>query len=151
MNWWNASVNWAGGSFSSPRKPNRREREPWWFLLLPLVRPSAEFLSRKQSDEIFSKSRFYLFLSNFYGVKTYTESITQESSRLSDQPALSSPTQVPRPSPWQRPWWQLIALLPLLYLGCCLGLAILIVACVAWPITIMVLGLVTLTWKEGKR
>lgn len=111
----------------------------------------SNFLSRKQSDEIFSKSRFHPFLSNFYGVKTNTRSATQESSRLSDQPALSSSTQVPRPSPWQRPWWQWIALLPLLYLGCCLGLAILIVACVAWPFTLMGLCLVTLTWKEGKR
>jgi hypothetical protein len=42
-------------------------------------------------------------------------------------------------------------LLPLLYLGGCLGLAILIVACVAWPFTIMGLGLVALTWKGDKR
>jgi hypothetical protein len=111
----------------------------------------AKSLSRKQSEEIFAKSRFHPFLSNFYGVKTNTRSDTQASGRLSDQPAASSPTPTPRPSSWQRPWWQWIALLPLLYLGYCLGLAILIVACVAWPFTIMGLGLVVLTRKGDKR
>jgi hypothetical protein len=48
------------------------------------------------------------------------------------------------------PWWKCLALLPVVYLGFCLGLAILIVACVAWPFTLMELGLVLL-WKEGKR
>lgn len=42
-------------------------------------------------------------------------------------------------------------MLPLLYLGCCLGLAVLIVACVAWPFTLMGLGFVVLSWRGDKR